>query len=112
MSGPRRIVATLAIALAIVTAAPTMATAAPVVRERIGWGEAVAIDHSGPMCWHYNVRPNGRRVAVIIGGERAARGAPCRGPRLARFVLPRRSHEDSITVFATGARVIVWVADR
>jgi hypothetical protein len=99
----------LAVLLGALTMAPSAAAApnpsAPV--HRLADGDAVAVAHSGPYCWHYRAHTSGRRVAVLIDGTRAQRGAPCRGAVIARVILPRYSHEDSLTVFAMGGAIHV-----
>lgn len=71
----------------------------------VRYGERIGIPHEGPMCWRFNQGPRGRWRAVIVQGERAERGAPCRGPRTAIVKLPWGIQEDAIRVWTTDGHV-------
>lgn len=109
----RRIIAVIIIAVALLAPAQASATPEqPPHRLALRWGERIAFPHDGPHCWDFRLNRNGRPIVVIKDGERAYRGAPCRGPVIARLRMPWRIMEDEVNVFVANEHVYVFTLRR
>ena len=76
---------------------------------KYGEGARISFPHDDTWCWNLRENKRGRWVAVVRDGYRAYRGAPCRGDRLATFVLPRGIMEDQINLFQRNGLITIFI---